>query len=318
MKMLQDPSNITLSNSSTNITEEFEVNRGLHSALHLIIFIGCWPSLLLACFTTAVLWKIKSVKSIKVSLTNLNVSMVLYIIGLMTWTGGFPMRVYHLVEAGHCLASIYPLSMGALMSFLSLIVYGVTVYFVIVKGPQKIKTSVVLGALLAIWVSGILFTFLPICLPQYNFTAYIDYQGICMYSEGLFLYVHTGIGWVIFGLGSCITTGSLVLAIYCHIKRNTLGIDAESINKAMLKLTLFLVIAVLALIFVNMVTPIFVLVTGNVLKEIWIHYYAAPILLMVSSWPIPMSILLVYKPIRTEAKKAILCKWKLHNKVATI
>ena len=300
-------SNVTVNDTAKFFGGEYTTGDTVaHGVISLLLIL---PPFLLDCFVFISLLVHKKTKlPIKVTLANVVLGGLVYICSLFWLTFWYVPRS---LEPGRqpwsCAISCVFTFFGPTVSFISLMIYGAVIFVIIKKGAPYIKWPVLVVVAIIPWVCGLLNS-LVIFAPSYGYAPRENSKARCgADSNGPSFYAHVAFSWVVIGFGSCAVTSAFIIAIYCYIKRHSLAEDV-ALFRVLYKLAIFLTVSDLVLAAFQVILPTFTALfraDEGIANLVW-HYFPL-CLYALSTWVTPLSIIVIFEPVRTHIVKLVSC-----------
>ena len=281
-----------------NGTDYTVVDIAVHGLIGLLL---CGPPVFLNIFSTIGILTSKDItKPIKVSLTNITTSGIIYLLGLHLEITGYVGRG---AEPGRqpnsCGASVFFQLFGGSTAFFSLVLYGAAVYGIIRKGKKIFKLPILVLMAATPWILA-LPNALALFIPSYMYSPRENSRARCGADfDTLSVLIHVGFSWGILGLCSCVVTLTLMLVTYCYVRKKAISGDTD-VLKALYRLGSFLVLSTAVLVFFQLVVATIVTLGTNGdsgIVDIF-GYYLPITIFALSTWCTPVSMVAIYKPLR--------------------
>ena len=296
---LLEEMNTTLFSTRNGSIEEYTGRIGGTAANFVFLFLFGIPPLCLSCFLLVAVWRAKVQFSVKVSIFLLSVANTMYSFGYSFYHGITIVRSYHDIPVLTCYIEPVFSGLGAYVTFPQLIIYGVTVNVIIWRGIKAVRNSVIVFTSAAVWAVTSVLAILNVT-PSVGIGFTVQ-KSICLIQTTPNTFVYFGFLFVLAGGGSFLATLVIILTACYKVKKSAFSTDSATFNKALLKLAIFLFISVSILIFGFCLTPIFIIVRGQVTD------FIGTIFTSLVSLPLTLTLLLVFQPIRQSAKETCLC-----------
>ena len=282
-----------------NGTDYTVVDIVVHGLIGLLL---CGPPVFFNIFSAIGIFTSKDItKPIKVALTNITVSGIVYLIGLHLDITGYVGRG---AEPGRqpnsCGASVFIQLFGGSAAFFSLVLYGAAVYGIIRKGKKVFKSPILVLMAAIPWILA-LPNALALFIPSYMYSPRENSRARCGADfDTLSVLIHVGFSWGILGVCSCVTTLTLMIVTYCYVRKNAISGDTD-VLKALYRLGGFLVLSTAVLVFFQLVVATIVTLdtTNGDSGIVDVFGYYLPITVFaLSTWCTPISMVAIYKPLR--------------------
>ena len=303
--------NVSTGNSSD---VDFSYRTTEHAVVHLLMFLLiCLPPLVLNVVNSvAIFFSGKICTVIRVALLNITLSNVMYLIGLSVYLLGFAILVLLQTDRTllNCQFTLVIYYWGSILRLLGVLTFGTVTFIIIKYNVQKVNNKVLVSVCIILWLVSMVGS-LPVFLPGYSVIVARDRLRCTLPVERemrapFFLHIASICAFI--GIVCLVTTLSLIIAAYCHVKKNSITGNVL-MRKALLKFSVFL----LTSNFVNLLGFMIIgtLVSSqkkNVVENI-LSRYAPFLLLSVLSFITPLSMICIFKFLRVTLSEWVRCKW---------
>lgn len=299
--------------ATTNETDVvFSFRTPEHVAGHLLMFfVFCFPSLLLnSVNSVAVLFSPAISVAMKVSLINVTLSNIVYVIGVSWYLLGVVVIVIANIEGSvlNCQVAFVLYIWGSVLRFAALLTFGTVAFIIIRYKVDSVKTKILLPMCVIVGILTFLGSLLAF-MPQYRVGVTPDGTrcGLSV-ARGMFtpIYVHVGIFCPLIGVLCLATVLILTINAYCYIRKNTIT-GNPVLKKALLKFSAFLLTLNVTNIFGFMIVgPLAAARRSSYVENVFYHY--APFLTFSALTVVnPLVMICVFKALRDMLGKCIKC-----------